>query len=243
MVSIWDIKRKNAFGYILLRKTLSYFASLAFFHYDDNICPRNLLCGYRPFIVKPCRFDIKPILENLFSGLASVLVLVAYKQNVHHNYSKFFLNLNLVIMATIMLPLASAYSIGVSPDKVVFEDEDKSGKQFTILNPNDEEIMFEIENEYFDFSPQNSTIAAKSSKAITARALKDEPAITNIVIKLKKDSAVVPGAVLKAEIKAKDRPEMDDYTFNWLLVFLSTIIFGFLGFVLLVEILKWLRGG
>lgn len=137
-----------------------------------------------------------------------------------------------------MISEVCAYSIGVSPDKLIFENE--TAKIFTIINPNNEAVDFTVENDYFEFEPQIGTIDAKSSRQITAKIKKQQNRETNIIIKFQKDATIIPGVILKAEM-IHNKPEIDDHTFTWLLVFFSTIFFGFFVFLIILEVIKWLR--
>src|SRR3989339_1241448 len=94
MVNIRNIKRKNPFKHVLLRKSFSYFPVLEFFHNNNNISPGDLFFSNRFSIIKPCRFSVKTIFENILSGLASVLVLIADKQYLHTKYIEGCLNIN-----------------------------------------------------------------------------------------------------------------------------------------------------
>jgi len=85
MINIRNTKRDNAFLKVLFGKSFSYFIPLEIFHNDYNICPGNLLFSNWFGIIKASRPSIKPAFKNPFSGFASVLILIADKQNIHGN--------------------------------------------------------------------------------------------------------------------------------------------------------------
>ena len=97
MVNVRDINGEDAFLHVLFRKAFGYFASLAVFHYYNYVCPAKLFFRKWLCVVKSCGFCFKSVSEYFFCCFASVLVLVADKQEFHSNLQYSFLNLNLAI--------------------------------------------------------------------------------------------------------------------------------------------------
>ena len=107
---------------------------------------------------------------------------------------------------TILLTKQSyGLGVGVSPDKIVF---DRDYKMFSVMNPNEDALEFEIQNEYITCEPDEGLIEAKQSATITCRPSDNTTRTTAIVIETRQSGAqnvgMLPAVAVKAEIISGD---------------------------------------
>jgi len=96
MINVRNVQRENVFLHIDFWKSFGDFSSLFIFHDNDSVSPGKLFFSYGFFIIKACGLCFKFILENIFSSLASVLILITDKKDFHCYYKDDLNNLNLL---------------------------------------------------------------------------------------------------------------------------------------------------
>ena len=121
-----------------------------------------------------------------------------------------FLFLLLLIFLTTNV---NADSIGVSPGKLVFDNADKSNKEFTIYNPNNNDFEFNVYSEpleWIRFTPESGTIEPGGKVKVSARLIVPGKAEvgeyeTFIYVNNNKNNnnitLIKTGAAIKAEIR------------------------------------------
>ena len=82
-VDIWNAQAEDTLLKIDIGKPLGYLGSLGIFHNDNGIRPAKLLLCNGPIVVKTCGLGLEAAPEELFGGFASVLSLIADKEDVH----------------------------------------------------------------------------------------------------------------------------------------------------------------
>jgi len=119
-------------------------------------------------------------------------------------------------MLIVFIPQSIAVGIGVSPSIVYFNNIGDN-QAFTIINPNNNEVKFEINdiNKVFEFSATKGTILPKEKKTIKISLINNKKASTShnatILINIMNNNAkgmeLIPGVMLKAVINTgKNKP-------------------------------------
>jgi hypothetical protein len=100
---------------------------------------------------------------------------------------------------------ALATGVGVVPDRLVFEGNDKS---FRILNPNTAELEFVITSEKISCIPEEGAISAKESAEITCTADENTSGNTQILVETAMvdggSVSMMPAVAVRAEIVGKN---------------------------------------
>ena len=97
MVNVWDIEAHYPFLHIDFGKKPGNLSALKFFHHKNKVCPGKLVLSHRIPIINACRPCLKPAFENVFGGLAAILVLIADKEDFHYGMKERIRDLNFAI--------------------------------------------------------------------------------------------------------------------------------------------------
>jgi len=103
----------------------------------------------------------------------------------------------------------TAFSIGITPDRLLFDGTEKN---FKIINPNDAEIKFDISSKSIDCEPKQGEVAQRSEMKIFCNAIDMTNSNAVIVVETRLDDdedmiGILPAVAIKAEIKGKNSSE------------------------------------
>jgi len=111
----------------------------------------------------------------------------------------------LLIIAMLLLTVwrACATGVGVVPDKLVFDGDEKN---FRIINPNNDLLAFNIESEDVECEPTEGEINPRSDKTITCSAKSQRAGKSKILVETVQEGSnigMLPAVAIDAEIKGE----------------------------------------
>jgi hypothetical protein len=117
----------------------------------------------------------------------------------------------LILIAMLLLTMwrACATGVGVVPDKLVFDGDEKN---FRIMNPNNDPLSFNIESEDVECEPTEGEIAPKSAKTIACSAKIQRAGKSKILVETVQEGSnigMLPAVAIDVEIRGKE--ENSDY--------------------------------
>ncbi len=142
----------------------------------------------------------------------------------------------------VLAPVSFALGVGVVPDSLEFTEIGQS-KSFTVYNPNDFPIDFDVRGPYFDYDLIEGTINPGEKSKIIATLVEDVPSQTSVIMVETmplsdeyKSIGMLPTIGIKSRISLGEEVNKDDFVDEKNVVFSSAeiIVIVMLGVAVLV---------
>ncbi len=207
MINIWNVKGYYTFLHILFGKSLSYLTPLSFLHNHNQVSPGELFFRYWFFIVESCRFCFKSFFEYLFSGLASILILVAYKKYFHDVIKALF------VIITFALLSCNVFAIAVTPSQIDFTDYDKAS--LVVFNTEDYVKDFSLSlGQGFTVDDSLLKIPPRSSKPVKIFCSCEDCATSLYVRELSDSPGIRIEPAVVVRLSSGSPPEDEEFFFD-----------------------------
>ncbi len=115
----------------------------------------------------------------------------------------------------------NVYAVGIAvvPDKLEFFENEKT---FRIINPNEEDLSFQLNNDYLDCKPKKGIIFAKKQQIISCAVFENQTDFiddfleTNIIIESELSSktntvGILPAVLVRAKIHSQMLDELSEF--------------------------------